>query len=256
MVVVAGMVLFAGCAGSFGGAQATPPDGFDGDGVSDWAVALAAHEAAVLDAESFTVRFAQETATENPLDPTEVLAQQVSGTYKVDIGAGAMWSEQSVLNGITTPGGTPQTRTDIEVYQVDRTQYIMTEGGDQQQYHVSQTAFDTDRMQQHQMVEMLLKSLAFERQDDKVVGGESRFVYEATAETAASELVAEGVTATTEDLHGRLVVDAEGRIHELAVVATIVPSGETQPPTNVDISLIFSDFGETSVQEPTWTKNV
>lgn len=250
VVGISMLVLTAGCSGILGPDETTPttgtdapttesdttvdeyPSGLSENGVTNVEAAIGSHKAAIISESSWVVNYNTEFTAQNQ-------TQSISETRTVN-------HEESVeLQEVNSQYGEQVT------YKVASEGWRQQTAQNSTQYAYAATGYDSTEATHSPMLTSFLGNVNYEQSQSVERDGTTYITYEATGLPADSELAGPANSSSeVENLSSSFTVTESGSITEFDFSATVV--SEEQSNSDVNISLVFSEIGTTTVNEPAW----
>lgn len=229
------LLVLSGCSFLSGGTAGNAAPGVENGGLADARALLDAHESALTESGySHDLTVNQSLETENrTLEDTQ--------RQRMRVAAGASQYERQVIYG---------GRGRIIAWGNETVEYQRIESGGQTQYRRTEPESAT-AMSGVKTLEPLL-SAPFEVVDSEETDGRTLVTLEATGQPSAEQAFPSNTTSV-ENFEARLVVDGDGRVHELSASAEYVLEGQ---PGGYEFDFELTSTDDPGVERPSWVDDI
>jgi len=238
---IALLVLAAGCAGSLDGESET---GYDANGSElDGATLTNQTTDAVESSGSYTLNSTAritgerqgQTVTSGTDEARQIEFESDRGVRSTDRTLSSDRGTQSVSAVVYTDGDTSYRRQNAS----GNVSYDVQEGG----YSGAGSTTPVNTTDFDQNYTSFVDEFGWEHNGTDTVDGVTVTSY---------TTVQNGTSAGIRNASGRMLIDSDGVIRELTLSYTFIDAGS---PTTIELSIVLSDLGSTTVEEPDWVSD-
>lgn len=235
-IIFALLVVSAGCLGILTGPTADNvdyPDGYAQSGVTDPSDAASLHANETVDSGSFASTYQVEYQLENKqVNLSEKRTVNVdTETYVAHSTGASMDSDQYASEGTAH----------IRVNRQD---------GSSPVYRKQSATFDETSLTYESSMARFLGNVNYSEVSVSEENGNTLITYTGSDVNESGPLASQSEVNNVEDLHSKLVVDTEGRVHLFTLSATVTTSDSST--ASISFTLSFSEHGSATVQKPDW----